>query len=67
MEPDISILRKTGHFYFALTLCWHLQSQVMRHWPAQTVRYGPDLLENNDPTPEQLLVRGDAERWLAKP
>ena len=21
MEPDISILRKTGHFYFALTAC----------------------------------------------
>jgi hypothetical protein len=21
MEPDISILRKTGHFYFALTDC----------------------------------------------
>jgi hypothetical protein len=21
MEPDISILRKTGHFYFALTEC----------------------------------------------
>jgi hypothetical protein len=29
MEPDISILRKTGHFYFALTTS-HFGASIMR-------------------------------------
>jgi hypothetical protein len=31
MEPDISILRKTGHFYFALTrICHHSHHSRLR-------------------------------------
>jgi hypothetical protein len=35
MEADISIWRKTGHFYFALTRIYHLThlSRPLRHLP----------------------------------
>ena len=31
MEADISILRKTGHFYFALTRAIHLRARCESH------------------------------------
>jgi hypothetical protein len=32
MDPDISIWRKTGHFYFALTGLANPLSQILSQW-----------------------------------
>ncbi len=42
MEPDISILRKTGHFYFALTRIdtnLSLQNENVRFVQSRNVRF----------------------------
>ncbi len=46
MEPDISILRKTGHFYFALTRSEELMRQTQFTGEELQVKFLSDSREN---------------------
>jgi hypothetical protein len=60
MEADISILRKTGHFYFALTLSDKESFKHMSAWerpaPVVSVARTHDLLGGGQRAPSSLPV-----------